>query len=64
MRRICCQFYFWCMFAVSGRTWDDIWMMDFEGLVTNHKETQCKNDVKCLKLQPLIELCREYNVLL
>ncbi|KAK1364756.1 hypothetical protein POM88_040317 [Heracleum sosnowskyi] len=53
----------WLTFPFSGRTWDDIWMMDFEGLVTNHKETQCKNDVKCPKLQPLIELCRKYNVI-
>ncbi|KAL1809121.1 hypothetical protein ACET3Z_026111 [Daucus carota] len=52
----------WLTFPFSGRTWDDIWMLDFEDLVTNQEETQCKNDVY-LKLQPLIELCRQYNVI-
>ena len=49
--------------AVSSKTWQDVWMLEFEHLSLIKEKNEWKNDAKYLKLQAVLDLCKKHGVL-
>lgn len=49
-------------FAVSVKTWLDVWSVELEELPFVREKSEWKSDVKYLKLQTIVDLCRNYGV--
>ncbi|KAK8578850.1 hypothetical protein V6N13_142126 [Hibiscus sabdariffa] len=53
----------WLNIPLSSKTWQDVWMLEFEHLSLIKERNECKNEAKYLKLQAVLELCRDHGVL-
>lgn len=52
------------LFLVSSKTWRDVWALEFEDLnVAKEKNSEWKSDTKYLKLQSVVDLCKNHEVL-
>ncbi|ESR41669.1 hypothetical protein CICLE_v10013884mg, partial [Citrus x clementina] len=54
----------WLNFPLSSKTWQDIWMLEFEDSnIAKEKNTEWKSDFKYLKLPAVVDICNNYGVL-
>lgn len=49
-------------FTVSVKTWLDVWSVDLEELSFVREKNEWKSDVKYIRLQTVVDLCRNYGV--
>lgn len=49
-------------FAVSVKTWSDIWSMGLEDLEFILERNEMRNELKDQKIQRLCDLCQKYGV--
>jgi len=54
----------WLNIPLSSKTWLDIWPVGLEELSIVKEKIEWKSDVKYLKLQAVVDLCKNYGVLL
>ncbi|KAE8690256.1 putative Ubiquitin-specific protease 20 [Hibiscus syriacus] len=54
----------WLNIPLSSKTWQDVWMLEFEHLTLLRERNEWKNDAKYLKLQAVLNLCRDHGVML
>ncbi|XVF13630.1 hypothetical protein REPUB_Repub08aG0224100 [Reevesia pubescens] len=52
----------WLNIPLSSKTWQDVWMLEFEHLSIIKEKNEWKNDAKYLKLQAVLDLCNEHGV--
>ncbi|KAF8027203.1 hypothetical protein BT93_E0192 [Corymbia citriodora subsp. variegata] len=50
------------MLAVSGKIWSDVWPVEWETLANLQERSEWRSDVKYVKLQAVIDLCKKYGV--
>jgi hypothetical protein len=54
----------WLNIPLSVKTWLDLWSVELEELSFVRERSEWKNDVKYVRLQTVVDLCRNYGVLL
>jgi len=54
----------WLNIPLSSKTWLDVWPVGLEELSFVKEKIEWKSDVKYLKLQAVVDLCKNYGVLL
>ncbi|KAF3449441.1 hypothetical protein FNV43_RR10169 [Rhamnella rubrinervis] len=54
----------WLNIPLSIKTWLDVWSVELEELSFVREKSEWKNDVKYVRLQTVVDLCRNYGVLL
>ncbi|XP_048320265.2 uncharacterized protein LOC125419109 [Ziziphus jujuba] len=54
----------WLNIPLSVKTWLDVWSLELEELPFVREKNEWKSDAKYLKLQTIVDLCRNYGVLL
>ncbi|XP_061988185.1 uncharacterized protein LOC133706657 [Rosa rugosa] len=54
----------WLNIPLSSKTWLDIWPVGLEELSAVKEKIEWKSDVKYLKLQAVVDLCKNYGVVL
>ncbi|KAL6176006.1 hypothetical protein ACLB2K_052642 [Fragaria x ananassa] len=54
----------WLNIPLSSKTWLDVWPVGLEELSIVKEKPEWKSDVKYLKLQSAVDLCRNYGVVL
>ncbi|KAK6262719.1 hypothetical protein QUC31_008535 [Theobroma cacao] len=52
----------WLNIPLFSKTWQDVWMLEFEHLSLIKEKNEWKNDAKYLKLQAVLDLCRKHGV--
>ncbi|XVF52350.1 hypothetical protein PTKIN_Ptkin05aG0011700 [Pterospermum kingtungense] len=52
----------WLNIPLSSKTWQDVWMLEFEHLSFIKEKNEWKNDPKFLKLQAVLDLCKKHGV--
>ncbi|XP_022756361.1 uncharacterized protein LOC111304108 [Durio zibethinus] len=52
----------WLNIPLSSKTWQDVWTLEFEHLPLTKEKNEWKNDAKYLKLQAVLNLCKNYGV--
>ncbi|XVE65302.1 hypothetical protein DITRI_Ditri07aG0169900 [Diplodiscus trichospermus] len=52
----------WLNIPLSSKTWQDVWMLEFEHLSVIKEKKEWKNDAKYLKLQAVLDLCKKHGV--
>ncbi|XP_021293884.1 uncharacterized protein LOC110423816 [Herrania umbratica] len=52
----------WLNIPLSSKTWQDVWMLEFEHLSLIKEKKEWKNDAKYLKLQAVLDLCGKHGV--
>ncbi|XP_022738396.1 uncharacterized protein LOC111291081 [Durio zibethinus] len=52
----------WLNIPLSSKTWQDVWMLEFEHLSLIKEKNEWKNDAKYVKLQAVLDLCQKHGV--
>ncbi|OMO77303.1 hypothetical protein CCACVL1_15101 [Corchorus capsularis] len=52
----------WMPIPLSIKTWQHVWMADFEHLSQMKEKNEWKNDPRYLKLQSVLDLCKKHRV--